>query len=107
MMERKRPTKVVKTVKKDEPMNVAKKLVGKQMSHVLRGESDARVVRMSTYFNNIHTHTNINLLTSSLHSQNCMQRFRHQSLFRSIRERKQSGSRTASESQERKAQGRY
>ena len=52
MMERKRPTKVVKTVKKDEPMNVAKKLVGKQMSHVLRGESDARVVRMSTYFNN-------------------------------------------------------
>jgi 3-methyladenine DNA glycosylase Mpg len=56
MMERKRPTKVVKTVKKDEPMNVAKKLVGKQMSHVLRGESDARVVRMSTYSTTTYTY---------------------------------------------------
>ena len=63
MMERKRPTKVVKMVKKDEPMNVAKKLVGKQMSHVLRGESDARVVRMSTY-SKIQTQRNINLLSS-------------------------------------------
>ena len=48
MMEGKRTKKVVEVVK-DGPMKIAKKIVGKQMSHVLRGETDARVVRMSTY----------------------------------------------------------
>jgi len=54
-----------KVVEKPEPMIVVKKLVGKQMAQVVRGETDPRVIRMSTFyfilfiklFLHTHTHT--------------------------------------------------